>query len=72
MERNNNWKLLLGEWIVKRKFAYGNGLVFQAQIGDLRLKCRIPKENPKNNITGETVEKVQTASSGNFSIVKNQ
>jgi hypothetical protein len=37
---------------VKEKFAFGNGLRFQAQIEDLCLKCGIPKENRKNNISG--------------------
>jgi len=44
--------------IVKEKIAFRNSLGFQAQIEDLQLNCCIPKENPKNNITGETVEKV--------------
>ena len=43
-----------------------------AKIADFHLKYSIEGKNLENKTSGETVEKVQTASSGNFSIVKNQ
>jgi hypothetical protein len=41
-------KILLISWEVKGKIAFENGPDFQAQIGELRLKCCIIGENPKN------------------------
>jgi hypothetical protein len=45
-------KILLTSWVVKRKIAFENSPGFQAQIDDLRLKCGILGENPKNKSTG--------------------
>jgi len=49
---NENEKILLGEYIVKGKIAYGNSLSFQVQIADLRLKCCILVDELKNKSTG--------------------
>jgi hypothetical protein len=40
-------KILLISRPVKKKIGFRNGLGFQAQIDDLRLKCGILRENPK-------------------------
>jgi hypothetical protein len=41
---------------VKDKIAFGNGLRFQAQIEDLRLKSCILGRNSKNNVIGRTFQ----------------
>jgi hypothetical protein len=47
-------KIPLTRWVVKEKIAFGNGVRFQAQIEDLRLKWCLPGRNSKNKITGST------------------
>jgi hypothetical protein len=39
----------------QRKIAFGNSLGFKAQIEDLRLKCCILEENPKNKSSGRKI-----------------
>jgi len=45
-------KILSNAKPVKREIAAGNSPGFQAQIDDLRLKCGILRENPKNKSSG--------------------
>ena len=53
-------KLLLTSRVVKWKIASANSPGFQAQIDDLHSNCCIPKENPKNNISGRKSSLDQT------------
>jgi hypothetical protein len=54
MQKNNYQKILLASMVIKGKIAFANSPGYQAQIEDLYLKSCIPKENPKNNISGRS------------------
>ncbi len=65
-------KILLTSRQVNRKIVSGNGLDFLAQIDDLRLKCCIPKENPKTLEKGDVAVKANGEDADGVSILSGE